>query len=507
MDERVRKVVIVGRDAAAWITALALQRSFGRKDPAIQVHLVEMTSALRPQDSYLTLPAQQALHRLLGLDENRLLRAARGMFSLGQRFSYWSGGDSAYLHAYDTHGISLSHVAFYQYWLKARAQGMGVALEDFSLGAAAAKQGCYVAFNDSTRAFSKAAYGYNLSALSYLAAIGKVALDSGLTHSLGQPASVDVRDGRIRSIRLRDGARVDGDLFIDASGPEGRLIRHLEPEDNIHNWRPWLPCNRLMVANAPVLQPVPAFNQVSAFRHGWISAVPLPERTVLMAGYDSSAISDDEMLHTVSALSGLRIEGDAVADHSAPGARQLQWIGNCVALGETAASLDPLDATHLHLLQTGLSWLIALFPVNRQNMPEAAEFNQQMAAHTRGVRDFQAAHFKLNRRFGEPLWDAVREQDPPESLARKLRLFKARGVVAMDENETFQEESWTSIFNGQGLEPDSWDPQVERIPDQELMAHFQKILGFIASEVQAMPSLQAHLEMNRPQSQSDYIFG
>ena len=166
MDERVRKVVIVGRDAAAWITALALQRSFGRKDPAIQVHLVEMTSALRPQDSDLTLPAQQALHRLLGLDENRLLRAARGLFSLGQRFSYWLGGDSAYLHAYDTHGISLSHVAFYQYWLKARAQGMGVALEDFSLGAAAAKQGCYVAFNESTRAFSKAAYGYNLSALS-----------------------------------------------------------------------------------------------------------------------------------------------------------------------------------------------------------------------------------------------------------------------------------------------------------------------------------------------------
>ena len=68
--------------------------------------------------------AEHLFHRLLGLDENKLLRASRGLFSLGQRFSNWSGGDSAFLHAYDTQGISLSHVDFYQYWLKARAQGL-----------------------------------------------------------------------------------------------------------------------------------------------------------------------------------------------------------------------------------------------------------------------------------------------------------------------------------------------------------------------------------------------
>jgi tryptophan halogenase len=486
---------------------LALQRSFGRKDPAVEVQLIEMPSALRPQDAYLALPAQKGLHRLLGLDEGRLLRASKGLYSLGQRFSYWSGGDSAFLHAYDTHGISLSHVDFYQYWLKARARGMQVALEDFSLGAVAAKQGCYVAFNDSTRAFSSASYGYNLSALSYLSMIGRLAVDSGLGHRLGQPASVKADNGRIRSLRLRDGTRVEGDLFIDASGPEGALIRHLEPQDNIQNWRQWMPCDRFLVASAPVLQPIPAFNQVTAFRYGWMSIAPLLDRTVLMAAYDSTVGTDEEMLQLISALSGLRAEGDAVADHSAPGARHRQWIGNCVALGDTAASFDPLDATHLHLLHTGLSWLIALFPVTRDEMPEEAVFNEQMAAHVRGVRDFQAAHFHLNRRFGEPFWDAVRDRQPPDSLARKLRLFRARGRVAMDENETFQEENWTAILNGHGIVPDSWDPQVDRIPEQEVMAHFQKILGFIAGEVQSMPSLQAHLEMNRPQTQSDYIFG
>jgi tryptophan halogenase len=123
------------------------------------------------------------------------------------------------------------------------------------------------------------------------------------------------------------------------------------------------------------------------------------------------------------------------------------------------------------------------------------------------MRDFQAAHFALNRRFGEPFWDAVREQVPPESLARKLKLFEARGVVSINEEETFEEDSWNAVFMGHGLEPRAWDPLVELMPDPELMAQFQRMLKFIAGEVEAMPSLQAQLEMNAPQTRSDYIFG
>ena len=136
------------------------------------------------------------------------------------------------------------------------------------------------------------------------------------------------------------------------------------------------------------------------------------------------------MFQTVAALSGLKLAGNAVAAPSSPGGRDRQWIGNCVALGDAAVSLDPLDATHLQLLHIGLSWLVALFPVNRHHMPEAEVFNAQMEAFSTGVRDFQVAHFKLNRRFDEPLWDAARAQASPSTLARKLRLFAARGVIS-----------------------------------------------------------------------------
>lgn len=506
MQQPVRKVVIVGRDAAAWLSALALQRSFGRA--GIEIELVELPSTLRPQDVYSTLPGQQVFHRLLGLDENRLLRACSGLYSLGHRFSNWSGADAPFLHAYDRHGVSLSHVDFFQYWLKARANGLNVPLEDFSLGAAAAKQGRFVIFNDSTRAFSKATYGYNLGAIPYLRAIGKAALRAGLRHTVADIAAVEQAGGRIRSVTLRQGAKLAADLFIDASGPEACLLRHLEPGGNFETWSHWLPCDRLMVASAPLLQPIPAFSQVSAFRQGWLGIYPLMDRTAVVARFASSEADDREILGSLPALSGLRIEGDAVADAFTPGARRHHWVGNCVAVGETAVRLDPLDSVQLHLLHTGLSYLVALFPVDREDMPEAAIYNAKMNSHAAGVRDFQASHYKLNRRFGERLWDLAREQQAPDTLAHKLRLFAARGVVAMQENETFQEENWTSIFIGHRLIPKTWDPLVEKVPEPDQIEHFQRLLKFIASEVRSMPTLQAHLELNAPQpSASDYIFG
>ncbi len=506
MKRPVRKLVIVGRDAAAWLSALAMQLSFGRAGQDVDIELVELPSRLCAQDVFLTLPSQQAFHRLLGLDENRLLRACSGLYSLGQRFANWSGADDPFLHAYDSHGIAFSQVDFFQHWLKARAGGLAVPLEDFSLGAVAAKQGRFVIFNETTEAFSKATYGYHLDAISYLRAIGKVAIDAGLKHTVGDIGGVTAENGSIRQIALSDGRSVSADLFIDASGPEACLIRHLEPHENVESWRHWLPCDRLIVASGPALNPVPAFSQISAWRAGWVGIFPLMNRSALIACYSSGATTDADAVQALVALSGMRPAGDVGMHAIAPGIRRRQWIGNCVAVGDTAVSVEPLDAVQLHLLHTGLSYLVSLFPVDAGGMPEASIFNAKMLAHARGVRDFQASHYKLNRRFGEAFWDAAREADVPESLAQKLRLFEARGVVAMQEHETFQEENWTSAFVGHRLLPKSFDPRADKVPEQEQIASFQRMLRFIAKEVAAMPSLQAHLELNAPQSTSDYIF-
>src|SRR3546814_5190943 len=80
-------------------------------------------------------------HRLLGIDEAALIGEAAATINMGQQFAGWSGGDEAFLHAYGDAGSAFASLPFVQHWTRARAAGLGVALEDFCLAAAAAKQG------------------------------------------------------------------------------------------------------------------------------------------------------------------------------------------------------------------------------------------------------------------------------------------------------------------------------------------------------------------------------
>jgi tryptophan halogenase len=132
---------------------------------------------------------------------------------------------------------------------------------------------------------------------------------------------------------------------------------------------------------------------------------------------------------------------------------------------------------------------MTLFPVEAGSFPEAQLYDRIIRRLAVNLRDFQLAHYKLNRRFDMPFWDGPREAAVPETLQRKLDIFTARGRVPLNDDETFQEQDWESLFIGHGLMPQSYDPRVDAIPEQEHIALVQARMNDIAGLVQAMPSV------------------
>lgn len=493
MNNPIKKIVIVGRDADAWLTALTLQQGFRSSAQNIEVELFELPSDLTPQDFFSVLPSHKILHKVIGMRENLILQEAKGCYCFAQRFSNWSGSAAPFMHAYDRFGVDFDGVDFYQFWLNAASNGMNVPLEEFNLGAAAAKQAKYVVFNELAQTFSQANYGYHLQAINYIKATAQAALAIGVKHSSGEITKVNILDGNIDSILLASGVEIKADFFIDASGAEAVLIKHLE-KDNIQNWSEWLPANRLIVATAPSLEPLPAFSQISAFKAGWIGIYPMLDRTAINIVYSSAHTTSKRALETAIAVSGLKIS-DATETSFSAGARKKHWIGNCLAIGSSAVSLEPLDAIQLHLLHVGLSLLRALFPNDAADMIEAEIYNQKINGFVENLRDFQIAHYYLNKRYDEPFWDAVRNNEIPETLKNKIKLFEARGLLSLGEDETFQQENWTALFAGHKVQTKNYDPMVNKFSDEELIEKFQKILGHIKNEVEQMPTLQAQVEI------------
>ena len=109
------------------------------------------------------------------------------------------------------------------------------------------------------------------------------------------------------------------------------------------------------------------------------------------------------------------------------GKRRLAWNGNVVSLGLSSGFIEPLESTSIHLVQSGIAKLIALFPDRRFDPAERAEYNRQLDEVYEDVRDFIILHYKATRRDDSDFWNYCRTMEIPDKLASKLELWKSKG--------------------------------------------------------------------------------
>lgn len=497
MSRRVDTVAVVGRDAPAWLAAAALKRSFGRT--GLRVQVVELPRLRAPADVYAAVPSLSSLHQLLGLEERIVLGACRGVPMVAQRFSNWTKGGAPYFLAYDDEPAPGAYLPFTQYWLKGAIEGLRVGYEEFSLGTACARLGRVPVTAGPDDPLS-ASYGYQLDALAYSELAKQFALRIGVEAASSTLHRVEVVGDRISAIELFDETRLNADLYVDASGPEMRLISELESAE-FESWAKWLPCDRLLAASAPQMLQLPSFSQVSAFGAGWVGLFPIRHRTGVIAAYNSSAVRDQELAEHISVVARMPLQGDAVVSQLRPGAQKKPWIGNCVTVGEAAVAVDPIDALDLHVAHGCISHLITLFPADAQSFPEAEEYNRTIRLFGSNIRDFQAAHYKFNRRFDEPFWDDARDANMPESFQRRFDTFDARGIVTLYDEESFHEQSWATLFLGCGVKPSGYDPRVDVVPNEEHIGKVQQRLRDVANVAQRMPTAEEFLVEHRAPAQ------
>lgn len=492
MSERVQTVAVVGRDAPVWLAAAAVQRALGRT--GVTVRVVEQETRLADVDVYAAVPSIASMHRLLGLDERLILQVCNGVPMVAQRFSNWAKGAPPYFVAYDDEPPPGGDLPFTQYWTKGMLEGLRVGLEEFSLGTACARLNA-VPVPPSEPAPLSASYGYHLDAPRYAELAKQLALRLGAQAAPAGLRNVDVEGDRIAGIDLADGTWIAADLYIDASGAEARLIGNLAGA-GFEPWSDWLPCDRLLTASAPRLPNLPAFSQISAFKSGWVGLFPLQDRTALVAAYSSGAIGDAEVVELASVISRMPVGGDAVVSELRPGMQQRPWIGNCVAVGQAAIALDPIDALDIHTTHGCISHLMTLFPATAGEFPEADAYNRSIGAFGTNLRDFQAAHYCLNRRFDDPFWDRVRDTAMPPGLKRKVDMFDARALVPLTDEESFYEQGWSGLLLGCGVIPKGYDPRVDGLPDE---AHIQKVqdrLRGVAAIARQMPPVEQFLGLD-----------
>lgn len=454
MSSLVKSVVVVGSGVAAPMAALAVARAFGRL--GVTVTWVEHGAGVAPHAALIAPPDIATLHRLLGLDEAALIERAAMTLNLGQQFVGWSGGEGAFLHAYGDAGTPFASLPFVQHWTRARQAGLRVALEDFCVAAAAAKQGRIGTSRQAVK------HGYHLDAAGYAALLREACVAADVTIVASEAVAAE-RDGdRIVSLMLDDDS-LSADLFIDAGGvlANGETVAVTAP------------CDRMIRVSMAPVDPPPLFARVSAHSSGWLTQIPLANRMAVEFAYDSRHMSDEA---AIAAIGGGEPEAIGAIALAKP------WSGNCVSIGGAAPMLDGAE---LLLLQLAIAQLVLLWPVDAEAMPEADIYNEELAGSRSRVGDFSAQHFRLNGR-AEPFWENARTAPISPELSAKIELFAARGMFAHFNYEAHVEDGWALVMAGHGVVPRSFDPQADAVEDGELMTEFQRQLRTVAAEVRGM---------------------
>lgn len=485
MNQGVRKVLIVGGGSAGWMAAAMLARLLGKQ---VTISLVESDAIATVGVGEATIPPIQLFNQVLGLDEAEFLAKTQGTIKLGIEFENWGKQDQRYMHAFGDLGRDLGLTPFVHLWLRAKAEGHGQGLWDYSLNYQAAKAGRFIPLERIPGSPLKGlVHAYHFDAGLYAKLLRQYAEGAGITRIEGEITAVPLDDsGAIAAVQLASGKRLEADLYIDCSGFRALLIEGAL-KAGFEDWRHWLPCDRaLAVPSSNSGQPRP-YTRAIAHEAGWQWQIPLRHRTGNGHVYASEYLSDDEAAAKLLA----NLEGEPLAEprliRFQTGRRKAQWRKNCVSLGLASGFLEPLESTSLHLVQSGITRLIKLFPRLQINPALVDEYNRQSAQEFEAIRDFIILHYHLNQR-PEPFWQARRQMPVPASLARRMALFAATGRVFWEQHELFTEPAWYQVMLGQNLAPADYGPMADGLEQGQLQKLLADTRTTISQTCQKLPS-------------------
>lgn len=484
LGEPIREVVVAGGGIVGWSAAAALRRRL----PWLVVTILPLAPAREALADRIpsTLPSILGFHADLGLrDEDAVIRTGSS-FRLGTLFEGWTRGRPGYVHAYGAHGRSFGTTSFHLHWIRAAIGGGAPAFDIFSAAAAMARAGRFAMPTDDADAIlGDYEYGLHIDPEHYLRMIRAFALHAGVKERRGDLAAVSLREnGFVDGLGLDDGSKLGGDLFVDCTGPAARVRGCLDAA--WEDWRQWLPCDRLLTGEAPPTSDPSPLDVATALPFGWRWTAAGSGSVSHGVVYAAAHASDDE------AAGALGVAPGGPPTTFASGTRPQAWLRNCVAIGDAATAIEPLEWCNLHLAHSGIDRLVAMLPDRDCAPVETAEFNRQGAAEAARVRDLLALHYHAADR-PEPLWREAASVAPPPTLAHTLTQFRERGRLPVHEEETFARDGWLAVLLGQGVIPRRVDPLVDAFPPAQSERAMIALRDAIAAAVEAQPTHGAFL--------------
>ena len=518
MDNRIKKIVILGGGTSGWMAASYLAKAL---QGTAAITVLEAPVIGRIGVGEATVPnLQRAFFDYIGVAEDDWMRECNASYKMAVKFVNWrtpgegqstprtlAGRPDRFHHPFgllpEVDQVPLSH-----YWNLRREQG----LTDEPFGDACMREPAMIdalrgpRWLDGRRA-TRYAWHFDAQLVAdYLCRFATGNLGVQHVQDVMTEALLDGR-GYITGLRTQDHGVIDGDLFVDCSGFRGALINKAMGE-------PFIDMSDHLLCDSAVATQVPHDDERNgvdpctssiAMPAGWSWKIPLLTRFGTGYVYSSRFAGEDEATLALCRLWGLDPEDtEFTRIRFRVGRNRRAWVRNCVSVGLSCCFVEPLESTGIYFAYAALFWLARLMPDKNFDPVLIDRFNEEVVAMYDDTRDFLQAHFYCSPRTDTPFWKANKELTLADQIQEKMARYRsglAINAPTTDESNyygNFENEFrnfWTNgsyycIFAGLGYLPERTLPVLGHKPEsvKEADAVFASVRQTQRELVATLPS-------------------
>lgn len=459
MEEGQKHFVILGGGTAGWMAASLLQHHLDKQ--FVKITLVESPDIGIVGVGEGSTPTLKRFFQELGIAESTWMPKCNATYKANIRFVDWSpelaAGD--YSHPFISKIDTFSERAFFTNCLTRR---LGLDVETrpgkFLLNGYLSEQQLAPVTPENFP--FRVEYGYHFDSALLGNFLKQRAIENDVNYVAAKISDIAQHsNGDIESVITDGGEAIAGDFFIDCSGFRSVLLQQklktefLSFKDNLFN-------DSAVVFPTEVKSSIPVETKATALSNGWAWQIPLTHRTGNGYVYSSDYLSSNDAEKELRQHLGI-LETDVEARHLKMKVGQVaqHWKNNCLGVGLSAGFIEPLEATALHLVQTGIEIFIDAIQENGIDEQVREQYNRDISERFERVRDYIVAHYKLNTRQDTDYWKDNRDNmHLSESLLQILDVWYRKGKVDEEVRRQnlathFGAVSWHCLLAGYGHFP------------------------------------------------------
>jgi tryptophan halogenase len=422
----IKNVLVLGAGSAGLLVALSLKR----KIPQLQVRVVRSPEIGVIGVGEGTTPNfPQHLFDYLGLSRKQFYAAAQPTWKLGIRF-LWGPRDHfnyGFSQALDSHWHGLPRPNGYYCDEDFRDCDLPTAL--MSQDKVFARQ------PNGGGPDVQGWHAFHIENKKFVETLEIATRASGVQIIDGKVSGVQRQpDGEgITAVMLEDGRQLDADFFVDASGFRSELLGRALEEPFISYDRS-LFCDRAVIGGwERTDEPILPYTTAETMEAGWSWQIEHEHHINRGYVYSSQAISDDDA-RSEFLRKNPKAPKDGRIVKFRSGRYRRNWVGNVVAIGNSAGFVEPLEATALMVVCAESRTLVdCLLHTALAPTPSMVRLYNRTTADTWDeVRNFLALHYKLNTRLDNPFWRHCREDTDVSGIGEMLEFYEENGPTGFN---------------------------------------------------------------------------